>query len=84
MTETRESPDGNPTRNIEARNSGGGIMDTRLIFAGERLYMLTVAYPSSSARRDRDVSRFFSSFKADQTSRIPERLPAASAPVRRN
>jgi hypothetical protein len=37
-------------------------MDSRLIYAGSRLYMLTVAFPSSGARREKDVTRFFDSF----------------------
>jgi hypothetical protein len=53
---------GFPGRTFEARNSGGGIMNSRLVYAGSRLYMLTAAFPSASARRPKDVSRFFNSF----------------------
>ena len=84
VSESRDAADGSPTRSFVARNGGGGMMDSRLIFAGERLYMLTVAFPSSSTRRERDVARFFDSFKADQTARITERLPSSAAPFRRN
>jgi hypothetical protein len=37
-------------------------MNSRLIYAGQRLYMLTAVFPSAGARRDADVSRFFNSF----------------------
>ncbi len=60
--ETRTNTQGHPSRTFEARNSGGGVMNSRLIVAGTRLYMLTAAFPSVSARRDKDVARFFSSF----------------------
>jgi hypothetical protein len=83
VSESREPEDGSPTRSFVARNGGGGMMDSRLIFAGERLYMLTAAFPSSSARRERDVARFFDSFKADLTVRTQERLPSATH-LRRN
>lgn len=60
--ETKSSTQGYPGRTFEARNSGGGVMNSRLVVAGARLYMLTAAFPSASARRDRDVARFFNSF----------------------
>jgi hypothetical protein len=53
---------GFPGRTFEARNAGGGIMNSRLILTGSRLYMLIAAFPTESARRDRDVTRFFNSF----------------------
>jgi hypothetical protein len=37
-------------------------MNSRLILAGKRLYMLTATFPTGGARRDEDVARFFSSF----------------------
>ena len=64
-TLVNEAPDnsqGFPGRVFEARNSGGGVMNSRLIYAGSRLYMLIAAFPSVKARRDRDVDRFFNSF----------------------
>jgi hypothetical protein len=81
VSESRDTSDGNPTREFVARNGGGGVMDSRLIVAGERLYMLTAAFPSSSARREQDVRRFFNSFRIG-SSRVPESLPLAPAPVR--
>jgi hypothetical protein len=53
---------GSPGREFTARNSGGGGLNSRLIYAGPWLYMLTAAFPSEGARRDKDVSRFFNSF----------------------
>jgi hypothetical protein len=56
------SQQGFPGRDFSARNSGGGVINSRLVLARHRLYMLTAAYPSADARSDRDVARFFSSF----------------------
>jgi hypothetical protein len=62
VNETRENTQGIPGRMFEARNSGGGVMNARLIYAGSHLYMLIASFPSVRARRDRDVTRFFDSF----------------------
>lgn len=51
-----------PGRVFEARNTGGGVMNCRLIYASKRLYMMIAAFPSARARRNRDVTRFFNSF----------------------
>lgn len=80
VSETRTSSGGFPARDIVARNVGGGVMDTRLIFAGQRLYMLTAAFPSMSARREQDVVRFFNSFTTTDSRTVPQTLPAAPAP----
>jgi hypothetical protein len=80
VTETRITPGGFPARDIVAHNSGGGIMDTRLLYTGQRLYMLTAVFPSSSVRREQDVTRFFNSFTVSGSPTIPEALPAAAAP----
>jgi hypothetical protein len=60
--ESRNDTKGFPTREFSAKNVGGGVMNSRLIFDGPRLYMLIAAFPSASARRDEDVQRFFNSF----------------------
>ena len=71
---------GFPGREFAARNAGGGIMNSRLIYAGSRLYMLIAAFPSVSARRDRDVTRFFNSFTLTSSSgSIPATIPQSSA-----
>lgn len=62
VNESATNSQGFPGREFTARNSGGGVLDSRLIYAGSRLYMLIAAFPSAGARRDRDVSRFFNSF----------------------
>jgi len=80
VTETRSSPGGLPARDIVSTNSGGGVMDTRLIFAGQRLYMLTAVFPSMDVRREQDVIRFFNSFAVTESRSVPESLPAAPAP----
>lgn len=80
VSETHIVPAGMPGRDFIAKNTGGGVMDTRLIIAGERLYMLTVAFPSLDSRREQDVLRFFNSFTTATTSSVPQSLPAAPAP----
>ncbi|MGA2537185.1 MAG: hypothetical protein ABSF53_14305 [Terracidiphilus sp.] len=74
VNEIRNNTQGFPGRTFEARNSGGGVMNAELIYTGPRLYMLMAAFPSISARRDRDVERFFSSFTITSA-------PGASAPA---
>ena len=80
VKETRNLVAGFPARDFEARNVGGGVMDVRLIDAGERLYMMTAVFPSSSARREDDVKRFFNSFATGPVQGIPSTMPMASAP----
>jgi hypothetical protein len=77
VSESRSAPGGNPARDFIARNAGGGVMDTRLLMVGKRLYMLTAAFPSMSARREQDVTRFFNSFHAAEAPGIPANLPPA-------
>jgi len=84
VSESRISPEGFPARDLVARNSGGGVMNARLISAGSRLYMLIAAFPSSSARREQDVTRFFNSFRTTFSATIPEYMPSAPAPTRRD
>jgi hypothetical protein len=80
VSETRSTAGGFPARDIAARNAGDGVMDTRLVFAGSRLYMLTAVFPSMAARREQDVTRFFNSFTIPESRRVPETLPVAPAP----
>jgi hypothetical protein len=80
VNETRSSLGGNPARDFTSRNVGGGVMDSRMMYAGNRLYMLIAVFPSTGARREQDVTRFFNSFAAAGSGSIPESLPAASAP----
>jgi len=77
-TEIRTSPQGYPGRDIVAHNAGGGILDTRFVYAGTRLYMLIAASPSPAARRENDIDHFFNSFVVAASNRIPETLPAAT------
>jgi hypothetical protein len=79
VTETNSTPGGYPARDILARNVGGGVMDFRLISAGQRLYMMIAAFPSTSARREQDVARFFNSLTLTDSPRIPRTLPLAPA-----
>lgn len=69
VSKSEISQQGFPGREFTARNIGGGVFSARLVLARHRLYMLTAAYPSSEARRDEDVSRFFNSFSVVAPSR---------------
>jgi hypothetical protein len=62
VMESRGKIGGYASREILARNARGGILNGRLILAGTHLYMLIGTFPSTSARRDEDVKRFFDSF----------------------
>ena len=75
--ESRSDIDGFPARDFSAQNFGGGVMNSRLIYASPRLYMLIAAFPSVSARRDQDVARFFNSFAVVSSAAIPQTLPLA-------
>ncbi len=66
IEEYRTNLDGFPARDFVGRNVGGGIINSRMIFAGQRLYLLSAAFPSTKARRDKDVMRFFNSFSFDR------------------
>jgi hypothetical protein len=63
------SQQGFPGRYFSSRNLGGGVMNSRLILARKRLYMLTATFPTAGARSDEDVARFFSSFSVVPTSK---------------
>jgi hypothetical protein len=62
VMESRGEFGGYASREILARNAGGGILNGRLILAGTHLYMLIATFPSTSARRDENVKYFFDSF----------------------
>jgi hypothetical protein len=78
VSEVRSNPQGFPGRDVVAHNVGGGILDTRLIYAGPRLYMLIATAPSAAARHEQDVIHFFNSFAIASNSQIPETIPAAT------
>lgn len=80
VNEIRMTPPGGYSgRDITAHNAGGGILDARMIYAGDRLYLLLALFPSANARREQDVTRFFNSFAPATAGGIPETLPAAPA-----
>jgi hypothetical protein len=75
-TDAHATAAGFPARDIAAHNAGGGVLNVRMIYTGERLYTLMALFPSSSARREQDVIRFYNSFSP---SRVPgETLPLAA------
>jgi hypothetical protein len=69
--ESATSTQGFPGREFTARNSGGGVLNAQLIYAGPRLYMLTAAFPSAGAKREKDVRRFFNSFVVTGATKQP-------------
>lgn len=74
-SEARATAAGYPARDVSAHNAGGGVLNARLIYTGERLYTLMALFPAPSARREQDVVRFYNSFSP---SRVPgETLPQA-------
>ena len=78
VSEIRSNPQGYPGRDVVAHNVGGGILDTRLIYAGPRLYMLIATAPSAAARHEQDVIHFFNSFAIAASTQIPETIPAST------
>jgi len=78
VSEIRSTPQGFPGRDVVVRNTGGGVMDTRFIYAGTRLYMLIATAPSAAERRENDIIRFFNSFAISGKGQIPETIPAAT------
>ena len=66
-----------PSLDVLARNSAGGILNARLVIADSRLYILLAVFPSSGARRERDVNRFFNSFIPSRPPGISESMPPA-------
>jgi hypothetical protein len=67
-----------PSLDVLARSNSGGILNARMIMAENRLYMLLAVFPSDSARREKDVNRFFNSFLPARPAGIPDTVPAAS------
>ncbi len=78
ISEIRSNPQGFPGRDVVSRNVGGGVLDTRFVYAGTRLYMLIATAPSAAARHEEDVIHFFNSFAIASNTQIPETLPAAT------
>lgn len=62
MSQSRQNVAGFPALDLTAKNNGGGILDARLIYVRNRLYTLIATFPSSGARREQDVIRFYNSF----------------------
>ncbi len=73
-SESKILDQGFPARDITARNSGGGLLDARFVLVNDRLYTLMALYPSTNARREQDVVRFYNSFTP---SSISTTLPSA-------
>lgn len=69
MAESKANYQGFPARDFSGHNQSGGMFNARLILAGKKLYMMIVAFPAASARRDEDVNHFFDSFKLASTAR---------------
>jgi len=67
-----------PCLDVLARNNSGGILNARFLMADRRLYMLLAVFPSSNARKERDVNRFFNSFNPARPTGVPDSIPSAS------
>lgn len=52
-SETKVTTGGYPARDVAAHNAGGGVLNVRLIYTGERLYTLMALFPE----RGRGASR---------------------------
>jgi len=78
VSEIRTNPQGYPGRDVVSHNAGGGVMDTRFIYARPRLYMLIASSPSAAARHEEEVIHFFNSFSIATSTQIPETLPPAT------
>lgn len=74
VSESRSAPGGIPSLDFVGRNKDGGMLDVRLMYTGSTLYMLSASFPTSSARREQDVTRFFNSFKTTNSS-VPASVP---------
>ncbi len=77
VSDSRVSLRGYPGHDIAARNSGGGVLNARLIYVGERLYTLLALFSSDDARREQDVRHFFNSFLPARQGAVPEAVPPA-------
>ena len=73
VSENRITVASHPGRDIMAHNTGGGVLSARLIYTGDRLYTLIAVFPSSGARGEDDVKRFFGSF-------APSQVPGTALP----
>jgi len=62
VTESQLTVAGFPALDMTAKNTGGGVLDARLIYVNGRLYALIAVFPSVAARRQQDVERFYHSF----------------------
>jgi hypothetical protein len=81
ISESATTVAGFPGRDFSAGNAGGGILNSRLVYASPRLYMLIASFPSESARREEDVLRFFNSFQIVPSRTVPETMPLAPAKI---
>ncbi|UWZ82001.1 hypothetical protein [Occallatibacter riparius] len=73
-SESKTVDQGFPARDITAKNSGGGLLQARFVLVNDRLYTLMALFPSTKARHEQDVVRFYNSFSP---SGISTTLPSA-------
>jgi hypothetical protein len=96
ITETHITVQGFSARDFQASTQPGtAFLYARLIYAGQRLYMLLVIYPNAESLHEQDTVRFFNSLKIGQgnagaasdttspqkESQLPESIPAAQVPA---
>ena len=75
VTQTQITNVGYPALDMTAKNSEGGYLDARLIYLNDRLYTLMALFPTTNARREQDVIRFYNSFAP---LRVGTKLPEAT------
>ena len=83
ISEVRLTINGYPAREFSARNTGGGILNARLIYTGQRMYMLTAAFPAERRSNEKEVAHFFDSLSLINSDRVSESLPPAEIPASR-
>jgi hypothetical protein len=64
-SETKIDVDGHPGRDIRAHMGADSVYDERVVEDGNRLYMLIVVYSHSSGRNEKDIQKFYDSFKTN-------------------
>ena len=63
VKQNRINVQGYPALNVQAHARGNSFLDSRLVVAGDRLYIIMVVAPSGYARDLKNVQRFFDSLK---------------------
>ena len=63
VKQNRIKVQGYPALDVQAHARSNSFLDSRLVIAGDCLYMIMVVAPSEQARDPKSIQRFFDSFK---------------------